>query len=121
MKALTSNKEIALNWINAFNAHDLERLLSLYAEDAVHFSPKLKIKRPESGGWLTGKPALKDWWSEAFNRIPSLEYQLKNLIVNERQILMEYLRKAEGDADMLVAEVLEIENSLITCSRVYHG
>jgi hypothetical protein len=34
---------------------------------------------------------------------------------------MEYTRKADGDPDMLVAEVLEIAGGLIVASRVYHG
>jgi hypothetical protein len=34
---------------------------------------------------------------------------------------MEYTRMAEGDPNMLVAEVLEIKNGKIVFSRVYHG
>ena len=40
------NKTIARAWFAAFNAHDLEALLALYAEDAEHYSPKLRIRRP---------------------------------------------------------------------------
>jgi hypothetical protein len=34
---------------------------------------------------------------------------------------MEYVRQVEGEEDMLVAEVLEIEAGKIIFSRVYHG
>ena len=115
------NKQIALNWINAFNEHDLEKLLSLYSEDAVHFSPKLKIRQPETNGWIKGKPALRAWWADAFSRLPSLHYELQNLIINDEQILMEYQRKVAAEQDMMVAEILEISNALIVRSRVYHG
>lgn len=115
------NKQIALNWISAFNEHDLKKLLALYSDAAIHFSPKLKIRQPETEGWIMGKPALEKWWGDAFDRIPTLHYQLENLIINDDQILMEYLRKAAGDPDMMVAEILEIENNLIVKSRVYHG
>ena len=121
MNQVMANKQIALSWIKAFNDHHLENLLSLYDEDAVHFSPKLKIRHPETGGFIRGKAALRSWWADAFNRIPSLQYQLKNLIVNEEQLIMEYLRKADGENDMMVAEILEIKNQLIIKSRVYHG
>lgn len=121
MNQVMANKQIALSWIKAFNDHHLENLLSLYDEDAVHFSPKLKIRHPETGGFIRGKAALRSWWADAFNRIPSLHYQLKNLIVNEEQLIMEYLRKADGENDMMVAEILEIKNQLIIKSRVYHG
>ena len=115
------NKSVALNWTNAFNEHDLQKLLELYSEDAIHFSPKLKVKEPGTNGWIKGKPALKHWWADAFKRLPSLHYQLENLIISDQQVLMEYLRKAAGEPDMMVAEILEINNNLIVKSRVYHG
>jgi hypothetical protein len=33
--------KIAHQWFEAFNQHDLEKLLSLYDENAEHYSPKL--------------------------------------------------------------------------------
>ena len=38
------NLSIAHAWFEAFNTHNLEKLLSLYDNDAEHFSPKLKIR-----------------------------------------------------------------------------
>jgi hypothetical protein len=34
---------------------------------------------------------------------------------------MEYIRTVANEPDMLVAEVLEIKDGLISASRVYHG
>ncbi|MEO6490143.1 MAG: nuclear transport factor 2 family protein [Ferruginibacter sp.] len=121
MKRFEHNKQIALKWISAFNDHDLVALLALYSNDAVHFSPKLKIRLPETGGFIKGKNALHDWWADAFNRIPSLQYELIDLIVNDEKVMLEYTRKAHGDENMMVAEVLEIKDALIIRSRVYHG
>ncbi len=121
MNAIEKNEKIALAWIEAFNEHNLEKLLQLYDEQAVHFSPKLKIRKPETNGWLNGKPSLRDWWQDAFSRLPTLQYQLLNLLADEQHVLMEYQRSVTGDPDMMVAEILEIENGLIVKSRVYHG
>jgi hypothetical protein len=49
------NLSIAHLWFEAFNAHNLEKLLSLYDDEAEHFSPKLKIRHPETNGFVTGK------------------------------------------------------------------
>ena len=65
------NLSIAHKWFYAFNNHNLEQLLSLYDEEAEHFSPKLKIKKPETSGLVQGKPALFDWWQSAFETIPN--------------------------------------------------
>ena len=115
------NQNIALKWFDAFNTHDLEKLLSLYDENAEHFSPKLKIRKPETNGYVWGKEALREWWKDAFARIPSLNYRVITLTANEDRVFMEYIRKADAEPDMSVAEVLEIKNGTIVASRVYHG
>jgi len=121
MNKTEHNKQIALKWVKAFNEHDIEKLLELYSEDAVHYSPKLKVRHPETNGWVAGKAALRNWWVEAFKRLPSLHYQLENLIINDKQLLMEYLRQVEGEDEIMIAEILETEDNLIVRSRVYHG
>jgi hypothetical protein len=49
---------IAFKWFDAFNEHNLEKLLSLYDDKAQHYSPKLKIGNPETNGLISGKDAL---------------------------------------------------------------
>jgi len=115
------NLQIATQWLAAFNAHNLEGLLALYADDAVHYSPKLKLRQPESNGLIKGKDSLRDWWKDAFIRLPTLQYLATSLTVNDNRVFMEYTRKVHGENDMLVAEILEIKNDLIVASRVYHG
>ena len=112
---------IAINWIKAFNEHDLEQLLSLYNDNAVHYSPKLKIRQPETNGFVKGKDALRSWWKDAFDRLPTLQYELTSLTANSERVFMEYTRSVEGESDMKVAEALEIKDGLIVASRVYHG
>ena len=114
-------QQIAHAWFNAFNAHDIEMLLALYAEDAEHYSPKLKIRQPETNGLIKGKAALRAWWTEAFTRLPHLHYKLLQLIGNDKQVFMEYMRQTPGEEDMQVGEVLVIENERIIASRVYHS
>ena len=115
------NVSIANLWFQAFNEHNLENLLSLYDDNAQHFSPKLKIRLPETKGLVTGKEALRSWWQDAFDRLPSLQYNPTSLTANEERVFMEYIRKVDNEEDMLVAEVLEIQGSKIIASRVYHG
>lgn len=115
------NTSIAQTWFEAFNAHNLEKLLSLYDDDAQHFSPKLKVKHPETNGLITGKNALRNWWQEAFNKLPTLHYKVTSLTSNSDRVFMEYIRTVEGEEEMLVAEVLEIKEEKIIASRVYHS
>jgi ketosteroid isomerase-like protein len=114
-------QSIAFKWFEAFNNHNLEQLLSLYDDDAEHFSPKLKIRKPETLGLVTGKQALRDWWQDAFDRLPTLHYKVTSLTANADRVFMEYIRTVDGDEDMLIAEVLVVKENKIVASRVYHG
>lgn len=115
------NKQIALKWFEAFNHHNLIKLLELYHDDAQHYSPKLKVRQPETKGLIRGKEALRSWWADAFNRLPSLRYEVIKLTADDEQVFMEYSRFVDGEEQLSVGEVLEIENGKIIASRVYHG
>lgn len=116
----TSPKEVANTWINAFNRKDLDQLLSLYHESAEHYSPKLKVRHPETQGFIKGTKALRQWWQDAFERLPSLHYRLVRLTAEENRIFMEYIRQVAGESDMYVGEMLELEDGLIIASSVFH-
>ncbi len=113
--------EIANKWFEAFNTHNLEQLLHLYTDNAIHYSPKLKIRQPETNGLITGKAELRQWWADSFNRLPSLKYIPLSFIADNNNIFMEYKRIVDGEPELMVGEVLEIKDGLIIKSRVYHG
>lgn len=115
------NKQIATKWFEAFNEHNLEKLLGLYDEQARHYSPKLKVRQPETKGLIEGKAALRAWWQDAFDRLPTLKYEVVKLTADEEQVFMEYTRYVDGEEPLNVGEVLQISNGLIVYSRVYHG
>lgn len=121
MTTIEGHLAIAQKWFAAFNAHDLTALLALYDDDAEHYSPKLKIKQPETNGLVRGKAALHAWWQDAFHRLPSLKYTPATLTANNDRVFMEYVRHVEHEPDLLVGEVLEIKDGQIVASRVYHG
>jgi limonene-1,2-epoxide hydrolase len=116
-----ANILIANNWFEAFNEYDLEKLLALYTENAEHYSPKLKLRKPETLGLIKGKTALRAWWKDSFDRLPSLKYEPVQFTANAERVFMEYIRKVKGEEDLMVGEVLEVKAGRIVASRVYHG
>jgi len=119
MRASESN-EIAKRWFSAFNDKNLEVLLALYHDNAEHFSPKLKVRHPETNGLIKGRDALRAWWQDAFYRLPSLHYEIVRLTPHEDRVFMEYVRHVNGEVDLYVGEMLEIQNGLIIKSSVFH-
>jgi 8-oxo-dGTP diphosphatase len=116
-----SLKAVARRWLAMFNARDLEGLLALYADDAVHTSPKLRAKDPATNGEIRGKAALRAWWADSYARLPGLRYDEKALTASDGRVFMEYLRVNLGEASYVVAEVLELHGGHIVASRVFHG
>ena len=116
-----SPKEIVNEWLRAFNAADVDAMVALYAEEAIHTSPKLRSAQPSSEGRLVGKAAMRQWWLEAFDRLPSISYEVVSVVADEHVAVIEYLRHRQGEATIQVAEVFEIEEGKIIRSNVYHG
>lgn len=112
---------LARAWLDAFNGRDLDRLLGLYADDAVHTSPKLRDRAPETKGEVRGKAALRAWWDGAMKRLPSLRYEARHLVASGDRVFMEYVRTVDGEPPMTIAEVLVAKGGRIVASHVYHG
>src|SRR5262245_46559514 len=116
-----TTRRIAERWLEAFNAHDVDGLVALYAEDATHTSPKIRTLHPETGGKLLGRAALSAWWKDSNARIPGLRYELTAITASSERVFIEYVRHATGQASSPVAEVFDVRDGLISASRVYHG
>jgi len=112
---------IAEAWLACFERRDLDGLLALYADDATHTSPKIRVRHPETGGLLRGKPAMRAWWQDSFDRLPSMRYVPTSLTADRDRVFMEYVRHVDGEPDMPIAEVLDVRDGLIVASRVFHG
>lgn len=63
-------------WIEAWNAHDVERVLAHYADDFELASPFIPSIAHVREGRLTGKSAIRVYWSEALRRMPDLHFRL---------------------------------------------
>jgi ketosteroid isomerase-like protein len=62
----------ASEWIAAWNAHDLPRVLSDYSSDVEFSSPFITKVVDEPSGRLCGKEALQAYWTKALARLPAL-------------------------------------------------
>jgi ketosteroid isomerase-like protein len=54
------------NGLKPYNNKELENLLSLYDDDAEHFSPKLKPTNQKQMASAKVKQALREWWQDTF-------------------------------------------------------
>ena len=92
----------AENWVAAWNARDLEAVLSHYADDVEFVSPVAAVIVPESGGVICGVGALRDYWTAALPRNPALHFDLVDVLATVNGLTIVY----RNGRRQLVAETL---------------
>jgi ketosteroid isomerase-like protein len=80
MSPVTDVAEFARAWIEAWNSHDLERVLSHYAADVELSSPLAAERVPGSGGHVRGEAALRAYWEPALAANPDLHFELEAVL-----------------------------------------
>jgi|GEM_PF-304689 len=68
--------DFATEWINAWNSHDLDRILSLYADDVEVTTPMIKVALGIDDGTVRGRDAAGQYWSAALRKVPNLHFEL---------------------------------------------
>ncbi|MGU3546325.1 nuclear transport factor 2 family protein [Methylobacterium sp. A52T] len=101
-------------WCAAWNAHDVERVLAHFHDDAVFTSPGAARIVPASGGTVRGKDALRAYWTEALRRIPDLHFAVEQVFAGIDTLVIQY-RNQKG---VSVSEVLVFEDGRV---RAGHG
>ncbi|MDR2872136.1 MAG: nuclear transport factor 2 family protein [Xanthomonadaceae bacterium] len=97
----TFAERFATDWIDSWNAHDLNRTLSHYDDDFEMSSPVIVQVTGEPSGTLRGKPAVQAYWKKALALIPDLKFELLSVLVGVNSITL-YYKGAQGH---LAAEV----------------
>jgi SnoaL-like domain len=96
-------KSFASEWVAAWNAHDIERVLSHYSDGFEMSSPIIAQLLGESSGVLRGKEAIGAYWRKALQVVPDLKFELIAVLVGVRSLVIYY----KGARGRLSAEVFD--------------
>ena len=80
----------AQNWINAWNSHDLDRILAYYTDDFEMTTPFMVKFMKHPTGTLKGKDTIRPYWEKAFQFIPNLQFQLIEVLASVDSISIYY-------------------------------
>ncbi len=83
--------QIAREWMEAWNAHDLERILSHYAPDVVFHSPFIVKLTGKADGCLRGVDALRPYFGRALQVYPALKFEFIRVYGGGRSCVIEYI------------------------------
>lgn len=76
----------ARDWVDAWNAHDIEKILSHYSEDFMIETPMAIKLYPQSGGIVVGKSEVRKYWTIGLKRSPNLKFELLDLFMGVNSI-----------------------------------
>ena len=89
--------QFAADWIDSWNSHDLDRVLSHYTDDFEMSSPVIINVAGEPSGKLKGKQKVGAYWATALKLIPDLHFELVDTLVGVDSITL-YYKGARGMA-----------------------
>ena len=94
-------EQFAVEWIAAWNSHDLPAILSHYTEDFEMASPFIAQVMNEPSGKLQGKANVAAYWTKGLERSPDLHFELQAVLTGAESVTLDY-RNHRGQ---MVAEV----------------
>jgi ketosteroid isomerase-like protein len=83
-------RDLASRWSRAWNAHDLDEIMSHYAEDVVLVSPVAAKILNDPSGTVKGKEALRAYFKRGLDAYPNLKFELLDVMWGVSSVIIYY-------------------------------
>src|SRR5262245_9936800 len=93
MNADLHTEDFARHWIEAWNSHDLEAIMSHYSQDVVLTSPVAARLLDEPSGTVKGHAALRAYFKRGLEAYPNLHFELLDVMQGLWSIVLCYLNQ----------------------------
>ena len=107
-------REFAQDWVDAWNSHDLERILTHYDDQVLLVSP-IALKLLGGDGTVRGRAALREYFLRGLAAFPDLRFNLIETLWGTETIVVYYINSVRGSK---TAEVMLL-NSAGKIQRVW--
>ncbi len=94
-------------WIEAWNRHDLDAILSHYTDHFELNSPVIADLMGVAEGRLAGKPAVREYWQKALQLVPDLHFCDPAVFIGAGSIIIRYA----GAGGRPAAELFEFDDA----------
>lgn len=108
--------DFAAEWIAAWNARDVDRILKHYARDIEFASPFVSRLLHNNENTLRGIAMLRVYFNRALNAYPDLRFVARRAYSGARSLVVEY----ESVANLLAAEMMEFNDAGLVCRVRVH-
>jgi hypothetical protein len=82
--------EFAREWIESWNSHDLDRILSHYTDNFEMSSPLIIERMQEPTGKLKGKDQIRLYWQKGLAAVPPLKFELLSVFAGVDSVVIYY-------------------------------
>ena len=111
-------EQIAREWIEAWNHHDLDAIIAHYANNVEFTSPFVVKLLGNPSGTIKRKEALRFYFGKALAAYPDLKFDLIQVLTGVDSVTV-YYRSVKG---MMAAEVMMLNsNGEITKVMAHYG
>lgn len=83
-------RSFAAEWFDSWNAHDLDRIISHYAEDVVLISPVAAKLLNDPSGAVKGKQALRAYFKKGLDAYPQLRFEPIEIMWGLASVVLHY-------------------------------
>ena len=97
-------QQFANNWIDAWNAHDLERVMAHYDESVEYYSVFLTKLTNNKAGVLYGKEKVREYLAKGLQAYPELHFELEKVYIGVASVTLQY----HSVNNLLAVEVFEL-------------
>ena len=99
--------EFARDWIASWNSHDMDRILSHYADDFEMSSPLIVQRLGQTQGILKGKDAVRSYWLPSLSLDPPIQFELMDVLIGVAQLTLYY----RSVGRRVIAETLFVDDA----------
>lgn len=78
------------HWVQAFNDHDLDRIMTHYADELEFYSPLIPLLQFNSEGRISTKAELRRYFQIGLNTYPDLHFILHNYFTGINSVVIYY-------------------------------
>ena len=82
--------EFATEWVEAWKTHDLERIISHYAETLHYCSPLVLERFPGFDGVIRDRATLRSYVQTGLRKNPALQFALREVLLGAHGIALYY-------------------------------
>jgi hypothetical protein len=116
-------RKLADDWIAAWNAHDLDRIMTHYGEEIDFTSPFIVKLLGNPAGTVRGRAALRSYFAKGLAAYPELRFELIGVASGVDSVVLHY--RSVNDLEAFEVMVLDragtVSRVLAHYSATGHG